>query len=264
MKTITPTIQKGGTGKSAIACQLAYYISQRVGLRTLLIDLDHQGNSTRALRTGGLATVPEIPSSTLMTSRVTNVPTDSLVLVPADGDGLRLLEQKPESHNEFATNLKAFIHSMRDQFDVCVIDTNPNPDIRQLAALVVSDFVVAPVQLTQESIDGISDMLNHPAIGIRKIQATINPTLQLLGLLPNLVEATPFQQENLKALVSHYRDLLIPLHGSVAAIKKSTAVYEAQSAGLPIWTLGKTSSRNAWQNIEPVFAQILQMMEPQA
>ena len=42
------------------------------------------------------------------------------------------------------------------QFDVCVIDTNPNPDIRVIAALASADFVLSPIQLNQEAMDGVS------------------------------------------------------------------------------------------------------------
>ena len=68
-------------------------------------------------------------------------------------------------------------------------------DIRQLASLVVGDFVLSPLQLNQEAIDGIGDLLNHDNIGIRKIKATINKKLELIGILPNIVEPTPFQRD---------------------------------------------------------------------
>ena len=48
-------------------------------------------------------------------------------------------------------------------FDVCVIDTNPNPDIRLIAALASADFVLSPIQLNQEAIDGVRALLQSPA-----------------------------------------------------------------------------------------------------
>ena len=157
--------------------------------------------------------------------------------------------------------MNEFLKAVDDQFDVCIIDTNPNPDIRQLASLVVSDFVLSPIQLNQEAIDGIGDLLNHDTVGIRKIKATINPKLELIGLLPNLVEPTPFQRENLKDLSTHYSKLLIPLDGGgFAAIKKTTAIPEAQALGLPVWKLGKTTGRTAWKHIKPTFEKIASIM----
>ena len=40
MKTLLLANQKGGVGKSAIACQLAYYLTDKRGQRVLMIDLD--------------------------------------------------------------------------------------------------------------------------------------------------------------------------------------------------------------------------------
>ncbi|KLB48412.1 chromosome partitioning protein, partial [Xanthomonas euvesicatoria] len=84
-----------------------------------------------------------------------------------------------DGRSEYATNLLSALTEIAPHFDICLIDTNPNPDIRQLASLVVADYVVSPIQLNQEAIDGIGDLLNHPKLGIRKIKATINKKLTL-------------------------------------------------------------------------------------
>lgn len=264
MKTLTLANQKGGVGKSALTCQLAYFLSQKYGLRILVIDLDHQANSSKALKTGGIALLSDTQSSTLFTKGVSRIELDNLVVMPADAQELRTLEQTADQHNHFATNLKRSLKAIGGQFDLCIIDVNPNPDIRHLAALIVSDFVLSPVQLAQESIDGIGAMLNDPIIGIRRIQATINPTLELLGILPNIVEPTPFQKTNFADMAMHYGSLLIPLGNGFAAIKKSTGIFEAQAAGLPIFVSKKSSSKTAWQGIAPVFEKIATMMNLQA
>ena len=45
-----------------------------------------------------------------------------------------------------------------------------------------------------------------------------------------------------------------------AAIKKTTAIPEAQAVGLPVWKLGKTSAREAWAQMKPVFVKIATQM----
>ncbi|MEY2170746.1 MULTISPECIES: ParA family protein [unclassified Rhodanobacter] len=261
MKTIVMANQKGGVGKSAVAVQLAYYLQLIVGKRVLVIDFDHQRNSSKALRTGGIATVSQIPASRVLTAKVKGVEDEPFVLLAADNAELLGMEvQGKQAHNLFASNLQAFLKAVDADFDVCIIDTNPNPDIRQLASLVVADFVLSPIQLNQEAIDGIGDLLNHDSIGIRKIQATINPKLKLIGILPNLVEPTPFQRENLKDLAAAFASLMIATGNGYAAIKKSTAIPEAQAAGIPVWKLGKTSGREAWAQIKPTFEKIASTM----
>jgi len=59
VKTLVLANQKGGVGKSAIACQLAYFVAELRQKRVLFIDLDHQGNSTKALDTSGLVTLAQ-------------------------------------------------------------------------------------------------------------------------------------------------------------------------------------------------------------
>lgn len=262
MKTIVMANQKGGVGKSAVAVQLAYYLRLIVDKRVLVLDFDHQRNSSKALRTGGIATVSQIPASRVLTGKVKGVEEEPFVLLAADNAELLGMEvQGKQAHNVFASNLQGFLKAVAADFDVCIIDTNPNPDIRQLAALVVADFVLSPIQLNQEAIDGIGDLLNHDSIGIRKIQATINKSLQLIGILPNLVEPTPFQRENFRDLAAAFASLMIPLDGGgYAAIKKSTAIPEAQAAGIPVWKLGKTSGREAWAQIKPTFEKIASTM----
>ncbi len=262
MKSIVMANQKGGVGKSAVAVQLAYFFYLVMGKRVLLIDFDHQHNSSKALKTGSIATVSQMPASRLLTHKVGGVEEADFVLVAADNAELLKMEKQGEKHNSFASNLQSFLQAVNNDFDICIIDTNPNPDIRQIASLVVSDYVLSPLQLNQEAIDGIGDLLNHDTIGIRKIKAAINPKLELIGILPNLVKPTPFQRENFGALSKHFSNLLIPMDaGGFAAIKETTAVPEAQAAGIPIWKLGKTSGFTAWAQIKPIFEKIASIME---
>lgn len=256
MKTCVFANQKGGVGKSAVDCQLGYYLHIKRGLRVLMIDFDHQGNTSKALKTGGLVTVSAVTGSTILEQHTTSIEDGAFVLVPSD-EGLLNLERQPEKRNGIAGNLKGFLDAVSDQFDVCLIDTNPNPDIRMIASLAVCNSVLSPIQLNQEAIDGIGALLNHKNVGIRKIKAAVNPGLDLIGILPNIVEPTPFQRGNFEALATHFASLLIRPDASkneFAFIRKSTAVAEAQAVGLPVWDLKKTSARDTWREIEPFFS----------
>jgi chromosome partitioning protein len=256
MKTLVLANQKGGVGKSAVACQLAYYLSQVLKKRVLFIDFDHQGNSTKALRASGLVSIADQHSAAVLAgSKVTA--NSAFMLVTSDST-LSKLERQAEKHNAFAGALIELLASVADDFDVCVIDTNPNPDIRLTAALVAADFALSPIQLNQEALDGIGALKRD----IENIKSKLNKKLTLVGILPNLVENTPFQQGNLKQLIEHYSKLLLKLpDGRFAFIPTRTAVAEAQAAGKPVWLLGKTSARTAWHEIKPVFAKIASDME---
>jgi len=257
MKTLVLANQKGGVGKSAVATLLVHYFAQH-GQRVLAIDLDHQGNFSKPLRLSERAAVAACTADVLMTGSVGSLPPKPLVLVPSDR-ALLGLERQPALHTPFARAFRAFLASAHAQFDVCVIDTNPNPDIRLIAALASADFVLSPIQLNQEAMDGVHGLLNHDRVGLRKIKAVLNPKLQLIGLLPTMVEPTPFQKANFVQVIQQYRPLMIQVGsgpGEFAFMPRRSAIAEAQAIGAVLWEMKKTAARDAWKEIEPGIARI--------
>ena len=255
MKTLVVANQKGGVGKSAVATMLSHYFALK-GLRVLAVDLDHQGNFSAPLQMSRRVEPAASPSDALLTQGVVVLPQRSFVLIPSSR-ALLGLERQPSLHNTFARNFRAFLSSADSRFDVCVVDTNPNPDIRLIAALASADHVLSPIQLNQEAIDGVSALLDHERVGLRKIKAVLNPKLRLIGLLPTMVEATPFQRTNMLQIVKRYQSLLIPLSqrlGDVASMPRRSAIGEAQSHGEVLWEMKKTAARDAWREIEPSVA----------
>ncbi|MEK7800172.1 MAG: ParA family protein, partial [Nitrospirota bacterium] len=202
MKTLVLANQKGGVGKTAIACQLGYFLVELLKKRVLIIDLDHQGNTSKNIITSKLATISAVTANQLLTDPVTTIEDGKFVVIPSHVDLLKL-ERREEDHNQFANNLRLFLNEMDDRFDVAIIDTNPNPDIRVLASLVVGDFVLSPIQLNQEAVDGIAALRAQ----VLKIQSTLNKDLRFIGLLPNLVEPTPFQRGNMEQLSTAFASL---------------------------------------------------------
>ena len=257
MKTLVLANQKGGVGKSAVGTLLAHYFAQQ-GRRVLAIDFDHQGNFSTPLRLSNRAAIADISADALLTRSVTELPPKPFVLVQSDRQ-LSLLEREKALHTPYARAFRAFLNAMDARFDVCVIDTNPNPDIRLIAALASADFVLSPIQLNQEALDGVNALLNHERVGVRKIKAILNAKLELIGLLPTLVEPTPFQRANFRILIERYMPLLIPLSsapGDIAFLPKRSAIAEAQAAGEVLWEMKKTAARDAWKEIEPAVVKI--------
>jgi chromosome partitioning protein len=263
MKTLVLCNQKGGVGKTAVATLLAHYFARR-GQRVLAIDLDHQGNFSKSLRTSGRVTPSAFASAALLTGTAPALPGRPFVLIPAD-PGLLVLERQPALHTPFARHFRAFLTAVDDAFDVCVVDTHPNPDIRLIAALASADFALSPIQLTQEAMDGVSGLLNHDRVGLRKIRAVLNSKLSLIGLLPTMVEAVPFQKANFLQVVERYYPLMIPIGdrpGAFASIPRRSCIAEAQAAGEVLWEIKKTAARDAWREIEPSLARIADIMVP--
>lgn len=257
MKTLVLANQKGGVGKSAVATLLAHYFAQR-GRRTLAIDFDHQNNFGKPLLLSTRAMSAGFSSEQLLSQGGIRVPGKPFVVVAA-GDALLTLERQPAQHTSFARNFRAFLEAAADDFDICVVDTNPNPDIRVIAALASADFVLSPLQLNKEAFDGVQQLLWHQRVGLHKIKALLNPKLNLIGLLPTMVEPTPFQRLNLIQVVSAYGQLLIQvgsLPGQCACIPKRSAIAEGQANGEVLWEMKKTAARDAWREVEPSVAKI--------
>jgi chromosome partitioning protein len=259
MKTLVLCNQKGGVGKSAVATLLAHHLVHR-GHRVLAIDLDHQGNFSKPLRLSARPALSGFAADVLLTGTPppAPLPDKPFVLVPGER-ALLGLERQPALHTPFARHFRSFLAAVDARFDVCVIDTNPNPDIRVIAALASADFVLSPIQLNQEAMDGVSGLLNHDRVGLRKIKAVLNPKLALIGLLPTMVEPTPFQKANFVQVVQQYHALMIRIGdgpGAFASMPRRSCIAEAQAEGAVLWEMKKTAARDAWREIEPSLARI--------
>jgi chromosome partitioning protein len=106
-------------------------------------------------------------------------------------------------------------------------------------------------------------LLHHPRVGFHKIKAVLNPKLHMIGLLPTMVEPTPFQKANFLALVNKHAPMMIKLSdraGDFARIPKRSAIAEAQADGLLLWDMKKTAARDAWAEIEPSMKHIASIL----
>lgn len=260
MKVLTIANEKGGVGKSLVATQYAYFCSEKLGLKVLVIDLDAQGNTSKSLLTGDIFKQhEELNSADLFLNSVKDsvLNTVKTTVIVAD-DKLKALEKHGARHNEFAKNFMDNIAVLKKHFDIVIIDTNPSPDIRQTSALICATHVLAPIELAQESIDGIGRILNK----IREIKENkYNADLKFIGLLINKFEKKPFQELMLKSIVQSNKKMLMQSsEGLFPMIKNSITFKEAQAAGLPVWGLGSSSGRDAYKNIRPVLEVITEKM----
>lgn len=268
MKILTVANQKGGVGKSTLVCQLAYYLVLS-GLRVLVLEFDHQCHASKPLRKSykallkgfkttdifnGLAEESFCFTGTLIVSEFTLV---------AGDDRLCLLESQKDNHNSFIKRLSGFLYRASSQFDVCLIDTNPNPDIRYTAALSLSTHVICPIQLNQESLDGINGFMNHPYFGLKNIKQKLNKNLQFIGVLPSMVQGNPFQKDNFAQLKRDLKHMLIPANNDmgIAYTPHSVAFPVAQQAGLFIGDMKKSSARKAWHITRQSFNAIAKAMK---
>jgi chromosome partitioning protein len=277
MKTLYIGVQKGGVGKSTNVCQLALY-TRNLGYRVLVIDFDDQGNTTKFFKRNGEA-VPLAKTVTEIIFQPTDimdihVGDSGFNILEADGKFNNILveqarvkiehegeltEKSSIAHQHFAN----FLASMDAHYDLCIIDGPPSLDIRVTIALTLADAVLSPIQLSQESIEGMSATL-YGQRGVLNIKTVFNAKLNFLGFLPNMVEATDKHREALTELGERIGEhFLTDNEGRILLMPLRQAIRECQKEGIPIAQLARTNTmaRSTWASVRKIFDIVLARLQ---
>ncbi|HEX2840657.1 ParA family protein [Hyphomicrobium sp.] len=237
LRTLAIANQKGGVGKTTTAINLGTALAA-IGERVLVIDLDPQGNAST-----GLGVPPESRTRTsydavmgtvsLMEAAVqTAIP--GLLVVPANQD-LVGLESDLSGEASRAYKLRNAVAALAAQsvgkpadqaIKYVLIDCPPSLNILTLNALAAADAVLVPVQCEFFALEGISQLKDS----IDQIRATLNPTLEIQGVVLTMHDArTTLSRE----VADEVRAFFGPkVYESV--IPRNTRVAEAPSHGKPI------------------------------
>ncbi|OOV86100.1 ParA family protein [Oceanospirillum linum] len=185
--------QKGGVGKSSITCNLAA-ISAQQGLKTLVIDLDPQGNSSHYL-TG--ESVQEMHDTlfdffeqclTISSQRkpveqlIRQTPWENLYLLPAHGE-LESLEAKLESRYKIY-KLKEMLQEQAGVYDQIFIDTPPALNFFSRSALIGAGRCLIPFDCDAFSRQALGQLLSN----IDEMRMDHNPELQVEGIVVNQMQ----------------------------------------------------------------------------
>lgn len=226
MITIAIANQKGGVGKTTTAINIATAMAA-TGWRTLLIDLDPQGNASTGM--GVEASARHLSSYDLLVDEIalgeaivsTSIP--GLDIVPATVD-LSGAEIELVSVEERTARLSKALHNHRGH-DICFIDCPPSLGLLTLNALSAADTLLVPLQCEFFALEGLSQLLQT----VERVQQRFNPALGIIG-----VALTMFDRRN--RLTDQVAEDVRECLGNLVfdtVIPRNVRLSEAPSHGLP-------------------------------
>lgn len=234
-KIISICNQKGGTGKTTSAINIASYLAL-AGKQVLLIDLDPQANATSGLGINK----HNIKKSTYhvlleeMELKETLQPTaiNSLFLAPSNLD-LTGAEVELVGALGRENRLKRALIKERGNFDFMLIDSPPSLGLLTINALCAADSVLIPVQCEYYALEGLAQLNNT----IRLIKDNLNPALVIEGVLLTMADfRTNLTKEVIQETRNYFKDLVFN-----TVIPRSIRLTEAPSFGKPIALYDKDS-----------------------
>ncbi|WP_133138132.1 ParA family protein [Legionella rowbothamii] len=199
-------IVKGGTGKTSMCLGLGVRASL-YGAKTLLIDLDQQGNLTKACRVSSHDTpiMIELINQELPIEDGILTVYEGLDILPSRIENALLDSNLMLKRLPLDRIYKDMIAPLKNKYDLIIIDCPPALGSSVTAAALASDFIVAPVTPSEFSLEGLEITKQE----IRNIEKNFHTKLMLRPLLNEFDVRTSLSHETMKFLMTNYENTMI-------------------------------------------------------
>lgn len=237
-KIIAVVNQKGGVAKTTTVVNLGAYLAKN-GKKTLIIDIDPQGNAS-----SGLGVDRDHLELCIYDVLINDIPAEGVVL-PTEVEGLAILpatislagaEIELVSSANREQKLKNALGEIREDYDYMLIDCPPSLGLLTLNALTAADSMIIPIQCEYYALEGLGQLMNT----FQLVKKHLNPDLEIEGVLLTMFDA----RTNLAIqVVDEVKEFF---KGKVygAIIPRNVRLSEAPSHGKPI-SLYDPKSRGA-------------------
>lgn len=228
MQVVAFANQKGGVGKTTSAVNTAVVLANR-RIRTLLLDLDPQGNTTSSLGIDKPAIDGAMYDLLVQALDIGDVilenvrPNLDVIATTSDLAGAEIeLVNEPNRERRLAQGL----HAVRHNYDIALIDCPPSLGLLTLNGLTAANSVVIPIQCEFLALEGVTQLIHT----IDLTKQHLNPQLDLLGVLMTMFDARTNLSAHVVAEVRKY----FPDHLFEAIVPRSVRLAEAPSYGQSI------------------------------
>ena len=228
-KIISFSNQKGGVGKTTSAVNVAASLGI-LGHKTLLIDLDPQGNATSGVGIAKKSLKYSINDVLLgdVSAEEARVSTeyDNLDIIPAN-IALAGAEYNLYQGNGAERVMKNALEKIKDEYDYIIIDCPPSLSMLTVNAMVASDGIIIPMQCEFYALEGLSQL----TVTINRIKANFNSSLNITGILITMYNSRLLlSMQVMNELKKHYSDKLFSTQ-----ISRGVKVSEAPGFGCPVY-----------------------------